>query len=183
MGSFNCRCVSEGRCPQDVAWHATMEHINNNIWGYVYAVHGQTHTGPISIPAHIDTDLFDDEEAAHLQLTREEWEVRTRICSQPYTRTTQLFWGWDLIAPGGLLDHVYAHMGLSEGVCLGLKRLVKQCSPHTDGEGEVQRPAVSYELITAFASMLGADRMYVSQTLRREDSTRAAQVCGEDRRR
>lgn len=88
----------------------------------------------------------------------------------------QLFWGWDLIAPGGLLDHVYAHMGLSEGVCLGLKRLVKQCTPHTDGEGGVQRPFVSYELITAFASMLGADQLYVSQTLRREDSTRAAQV-------
>ncbi len=37
---------------------------------------GTTYDAPNhSIPPHIDVDLFDDEEAAHLQLTREEWEV------------------------------------------------------------------------------------------------------------
>ncbi len=85
-----------------------------------------------------------------------------------------MFWGWDLIAPGGLLDHVYAHMGLNQGAGLGLKRLVKQCTPDPslDGATSCDRPRVSYEIISAFASMLGADQMYVSQTLQREDAQR-----------
>lgn len=67
-----------------------MEHTNNNnIWGYggVLCLLDATeqltqldawYHSPHSIPPHIDVDLFDDEEAARLELTREEWEVCTQ---------------------------------------------------------------------------------------------------------
>jgi hypothetical protein len=91
--------------------------LNVNMWACEWLAQIPWHLAfalACSIPPSIDVDTFDEDEATKLELDRAAWEK---------------FWGWDLIGPDGLLDHICNHMGLGRGTRMGIKRLASTLHP------------------------------------------------------